>query len=92
MSDAELQQLGQLITALQDALSQSEEREAQLKAELEMVKQDNRRLVEANLQLQQQIAGQSQPPAPLKLYGSSRPIGSNAELSKINSQNISWFD
>ncbi len=95
--DPEIQQLGQVIAALQDALSQSEEREAQLRAELEAVKQDNLRLAEANLRLQQQLQEVQSPPPPVpqkirKVYGRGRPIGSNSELSKVNNQNISWFD
>jgi chromosome segregation ATPase len=92
--DPHIQQLGQVITALQDALSQSEEREAQLKAELEAVKQDNLRLAEDNLRLQQQLQELQSPalPVPQKVYGRGRPIGSNTELSKINNQNIGWFD
>lgn len=97
--DPRIHQLGQVITALQDALSQSEEREAQLRAELEAVKQDNLRLAEANLQLQQQMGEpeQSKPESKSsaltrKVYGRGRPIASNTELSKINNQNIGWFD
>jgi septal ring factor EnvC (AmiA/AmiB activator) len=103
--DPQIQQLGQVITALQDALSQSEEREAQLKAELEAVKQDNLRLAEANIQLQKQMQEQEQSKpksksesrssalsVTAKVYGGGRPIGSNAELSKVNNQNIGWFD
>ncbi len=101
--DPQIQQLEQVIIALQDALSQSEEREAQLKAELEAVKQDNLRLAEANLQLQKQMQEQEQSKpeskcsalsvsAPPKVYRRGRPVASNAELSKVNNQNIGWFD
>jgi septal ring factor EnvC (AmiA/AmiB activator) len=92
--DPQIQQLGQVIIALQDALSQSEDREAQLKAELEAVKQDNLRLAEANLRLQQQLQELQSPalPVPKRIYGRGSPLGSNTELSKINNQNIGWFD
>jgi len=85
-----------LLKALQQSLAEAEAREKALRAELEAVKKDNLRLAEENLKLQAQQGavvtqpqGQLTKPTPPR---TTRPIGSNANLSKVNNQNIGWFD
>jgi hypothetical protein len=92
--------VAQIISTLQEALSASQERENQLRSELDLVKQDNLKLAEANLKLQAQVDALTMTkPEPLAVAKPTppparpfRPIASNAHLSKVNNQNIGWFD
>lgn len=97
-----------LLKALQESLTEAETREQSLRAELAEVKKDNLRLAEENLKLQAQHSaslvksepkseakGELQRPEPQRQAVRGRvmrPIGSNASLSKVNNQNIGWFD
>lgn len=84
--------VAEVIRTLQEALSRSQEREQALQEELARVKQDNLRLAEANLKLQAELSRLQAAPLVKSYTLPPRPIADNAPLSKVNNQNIGWFD
>lgn len=95
---AELHEKKEYVEKMKEYLEQA----TQIKAELDRVKQENDALTDELSHLKTQKVEASTPDQPKKTLiqrtvptsagRSSRPVGANTDYSKINNDNIGWFD
>jgi chromosome segregation ATPase len=95
---AELHEKKEYVEKMKEYLDQA----TQIKAELDRVKQENDTLTDELSRLKTQKVETPAPDQPKKTLiqravptsagRSSRPVGANTDYSKINNDNIGWFD